>query len=229
MSALYLIRHGQASFGAADYDVLTARGEAQSRALGRHLARALPTLDVVLTGPARRHRDTCRLALEAARAEGASVPEPTVLDGLDEFPGVELWNRTLPELETIDHELAALVRGGLPSDPRELERAAARATARLTDLWASGALDHHGLERFDDFDARVRGALDQLIAHCGRGVRVTAFTSAGPIAIAVRRALDLSIPHTLKIMRAVANASLSELRYREAELGLVSFNLALGP
>ena len=31
MSAVYLIRHGQASFGAADYDRLSERGEQQAR------------------------------------------------------------------------------------------------------------------------------------------------------------------------------------------------------
>jgi broad specificity phosphatase PhoE len=150
-----------------------------------------------------------------------------VVEGLDEFPGVELWNRSRSDLESIDPELAALVRAGIPSDPRELERAMARAAKRLTDLWASGALDHHGLERFDDFDARVRGALDHVIARCDPGVRAAAFTSAGPISIAMRRTLDLSVPRTMEVLRAIANASVTELRYRESELGLVSFNLAL--
>ena len=39
MSAIHLVRHGQASFGADDYDLLSALGERQSRVLGQALAR----------------------------------------------------------------------------------------------------------------------------------------------------------------------------------------------
>ena len=38
MSTLYLIRHGQASYGEADYDRLSPRGIEQARAIGRWAA-----------------------------------------------------------------------------------------------------------------------------------------------------------------------------------------------
>jgi hypothetical protein len=68
---LYLIRHGQASFGAADYDVLSPVGERQSLALGEHLPNwAAP-------GPLRRWRPAPpagyrRLALQACTPAAAS-------------------------------------------------------------------------------------------------------------------------------------------------------------
>ena len=37
MPVIYLIRHGQASFGAENYDALSDAGWEQSRILGRHL------------------------------------------------------------------------------------------------------------------------------------------------------------------------------------------------
>jgi len=43
MSELYLIRHGQASFGTADYDRLSEKGIRQASVLGDHLA----DLDVI--------------------------------------------------------------------------------------------------------------------------------------------------------------------------------------
>ena len=39
MGSIYLIRHGQASFGAENYDVLSPLGYRQSEALGDYLAR----------------------------------------------------------------------------------------------------------------------------------------------------------------------------------------------
>ena len=40
MGQLLLVRHGQASFGAEDYDVLSETGWEQGRRLGAHLVRA---------------------------------------------------------------------------------------------------------------------------------------------------------------------------------------------
>jgi len=37
MSSIYLVRHGQASFGSANYDELSDRGRRQSRILGEYL------------------------------------------------------------------------------------------------------------------------------------------------------------------------------------------------
>ena len=41
MPTVLLVRHGQASFGAADYDVLSDLGRRQAQAAGRELARRL--------------------------------------------------------------------------------------------------------------------------------------------------------------------------------------------
>ncbi|MFP2905716.1 histidine phosphatase family protein [Pyxidicoccus sp. 3LFB2] len=42
MGVVYLVRHGQASFGAADYDQLSETGLAQARVLGETLRPRLP-------------------------------------------------------------------------------------------------------------------------------------------------------------------------------------------
>ena len=61
MGTLYLVRHGQASFGADDYDQLSALGQAQARRLGEYWRESLgPELrfDAVLTGTLRRQLQT---------------------------------------------------------------------------------------------------------------------------------------------------------------------------
>ena len=65
MSAVYLVRHGQASFGAADYDVLSERGQQQAQVLGQALARAQAGFAVVASGDLQRHRQTAQACLEA--------------------------------------------------------------------------------------------------------------------------------------------------------------------
>src|SRR5690348_12748107 len=65
MAVLYLIRHGQASFGLKDYDKLSELGEQQSRVLGESLRDRVPAIDLVVSGAMERHKQTAAIALEA--------------------------------------------------------------------------------------------------------------------------------------------------------------------
>ncbi|MGH6638721.1 MAG: phosphoglycerate mutase family protein, partial [Polaromonas sp.] len=58
MGTLYLVRHGQASFGAADYDVLSALGHQQSLRLGEYFKDKGLTFDAALTGTLNRQIQT---------------------------------------------------------------------------------------------------------------------------------------------------------------------------
>ena len=58
MGHLYLVRHGQASLGAADYDQLSALGAQQSQRLGEHWRAQGITFDAVITGTMKRHAQT---------------------------------------------------------------------------------------------------------------------------------------------------------------------------
>jgi len=64
MGQILLVRHGQASWGAADYDVLSSLGEEQGSAVGAALADVQP--DVVVHGTMLRQRRTAELAAAAA-------------------------------------------------------------------------------------------------------------------------------------------------------------------
>ena len=69
MRELLLIRHGQASFHAEDYDRLSTVGEHQSRELGLWLAACGQVPDLVAIGPRVRHSDTATLCLDAAAVD----------------------------------------------------------------------------------------------------------------------------------------------------------------
>ncbi|MBI3905277.1 MAG: histidine phosphatase family protein, partial [Pseudomonas fluorescens] len=74
MGSIYLIRHGQASFGADDYDVLSPTGIRQAEILGRHLAELGISFDRCLAGDLRRQQHTANSALEQFAAVGLPVP-----------------------------------------------------------------------------------------------------------------------------------------------------------
>ncbi len=85
---LLLVRHGQASFGAADYDVLSDLGRRQADLAGAELRRRGLRDPLVVTGTLRRQVDTAALLGLAA--------EPTVDPRWDEYDHVGLVERYLP-------------------------------------------------------------------------------------------------------------------------------------
>ena len=82
MSLIYLVRHGQASFGAEDYDRLSELGQRQSRWLGEYFAERGLRFSRVLTGTLARQRDTATAILAAMD----QAIEPIVHPGFDEYP-----------------------------------------------------------------------------------------------------------------------------------------------
>ena len=219
MSTIFLIRHGQASFGADEYDVLSELGAAQSRELGRYWARRQFAIDACYRGPRRRHADTAASFVAGAGEAGFSYPEPTTLDGLDEYPAIELLKRWLPRLTAEHPEIASAFGAG--ASKRQFEQ----GFRLVIDKWSRGELETGDLETFEQFQGRVRNALDHIMITEGRKKRVAVFTSGGPIAMAMQRALELSSEIALRTAWVVANGSINEFRYRDpGEFTLVRFN-----
>jgi broad specificity phosphatase PhoE len=158
--SLILVRHGQASYGSADYDRLSPLGEIQSRRVGERLAREQPRVALVCAGPRKRHLQTAQHLIATARALGADYPDPVIDEDLDELPVREL-----------------VLAHGLGPDILQSVIAAVRA-------WATGALAPPGVLTPADFVARVEGAYRRLFPSDGVAVVVT---SGGPIAVSLIR------------------------------------------
>lgn len=220
MSTLYLIRHAQASFGADDYDVLSPLGEEQSRVLGAHVAERGMKLDAVFTGPRKRQVDTASLMRGTANERGGSIPEPVELPELDEYPAFDLFKKWLPRLITDDPQLS----GAMAATGAERRRLMERAIELVSLKWARGELDTGDLETFAAFDQRVNDGLSAVMSRLGRGKRAALVTSGGPISVTMRRALTLAEDTTLRVAWVIANASISEFRFRDDDFSLISFN-----
>lgn len=218
LSTLILIRHGQASFGAANYDVLSELGIRQAQTLGSHLAGREVSLDAIYTGPAERQKDTALHMRTAASEAGTHYPVPTELSELDEYPAFELFKKFLPILRDQDPELASMLSGGNVSSN------ASEVFSRISQKWARGELDTGELETFAAFESRVNQALDEIRSRHGRGVTVGVVTSGGPIAVAVKRCLELAPDKAIAIAWVVVNSAIIELAFSSDRLGLVALN-----
>src|SRR4051812_28359591 len=81
MGVVLLVRHGQASFGAEEYDVLSPAGWEQGRLLGEWLGARGVVPKAVVQGGMRRHRETGEAMSKAARWTIEVGTDP----GWDEF------------------------------------------------------------------------------------------------------------------------------------------------
>ncbi|KAA1424627.1 histidine phosphatase family protein [Mumia zhuanghuii] len=169
MSAIHLVRHGQASFGADDYDQLSERGYAQSTALGQSWEASgyLPTHAVA--GAMKRHAQTAIAALDAAGpSDGYDVDH-----GWDEFPHESVVEAYAPGA------------GTSVTDPKEFQRVFVAAVQR----WMAGERDEEYPEPYAHFTARVLAAFDRLSDSLGKGDSAVVFTSGGPLAIVAAHVL----------------------------------------
>ncbi len=219
MSTLYLIRHGQASFLADDYDVLSERGIEQSRRLGDHVVDHGWSLHAIYTGPRQRQVDTATHMIDRARAGGTDLPDAQQLDAFDEYPFEALMRRALPKLLE-DAELAALW-----NSDGDRRHSMSLFIEKVTAKWSAGELDvGDEIESFQSFHRRVTEGLDEIMQREGRGKSVAVITSGGPISQSVRRALNLDQERTWKTAWVIRNASITEFMYRKDSFSLVSFN-----
>jgi broad specificity phosphatase PhoE len=225
MSVLTLVRHGQASLFAEDYDCLSPLGERQATALGEHWARTGTVFERVYSGPAKRHLRTAELAAEACRSAGLVWPQPVVLTDLDEFPGVALTRRYLPQVAHENPRIGALAEDlrrahGGPDHARAIEL----LFEAFTTMWVRQEFDASEIETWEMFETRVQRGLDEVRNHGAKGAGVAVFSSAGPTAIAVQMAHGLPPLQTLQLAWLVRNSACSEFLFSGERFSLLGFN-----
>lgn len=205
MGTLYLIRHGQASYGEADYDRLSTRGQEQARAVGRWLART--KLDAIYSGPLRRQVQTADFATEAAATLGVTLPPRLELPELAEYPAFEMLQHLVPRLVEVDPKFEAIKTA---PTPRLLDQAFHTILAK----WAGDEWAVDGLERVGAFVARVRSGLNRVLSAASSGGSIACVTSAGPIGVAVGLTFGIPEARMVRTSIVIRNASVTELRFR---------------
>lgn len=207
MQQIVLVRHGQASARARDYDVLSPLGAQQALRLGEHLARRGPRFDAVFCGPRRRQIDTARHLLDAARAAGAALPDAVELPSCDEIPLPAILLEWLPRVAAHDPVARAVAEQRFEHSDDEIRALLGRALA----AWAAGEVRSAAFPDFAAFVARIDGALAHIRGHGGATLLVT---SAGPVATALHLAgHDGAVTPTAvaRLAIAIENASLTRL------------------
>ncbi|MBY6034347.1 histidine phosphatase family protein [Marinobacter daepoensis] len=213
MATIYLVRHGQASFGKENYDQLSPQGWEQGKILGRWLVNKVAPA-AVFGGDLRRHRETVEAITTGF---GADLPDMQVMDGLNEFDHLEVVERLRPEWA--DKQVMARDLASVPKPARAFQQVFEQAMAR----WLSGQHDQEYTETWEGFRQRVTTALDQVIA-LADGSDAIVSTSGGPIAVIAQHLLELSDRKALDMNNVIANTSVSRILYSGPRRSLAVFN-----
>ena len=219
MGSIYLIRHGQASFGADDYDVLSPVGIRQARILGAHLAELELGFDRCLSGDLRRQKDTARHTLARLAEAGLATPALEIDSAFDEFDALGVVRALVPTM--LDDEPEALhILQNAAGNPVEFQRLFSLVIAR----WLGGEHDTLGLQSWTDFLARVQAGLRRILETAGEHERIAVFTSGGTITALVHSITGMPAQQAFELSWHIVNTSLHQLKFRYNEVSLASFN-----
>ena len=205
MGTLYLVRHGQASFGAEDYDQLSALGHKQSVKLGEYFRFKGLEFEAVLTGTLRRHLQTYAGICEG----GGYAMEPLQWPGLNEYDSEAVIGAIHP------HKLEK------PTSP-EMYRHHFRLLRDGLTQWMNGVVSPHGMPSYPDFLHGITSALDHVRKqHAGN---VLIVSSGGPISTAVGHILGTTPETTIELNLRIRNSSLTEFAFTPKRHMLVTYN-----
>jgi broad specificity phosphatase PhoE len=205
MGTLYLVRHGQASFGAADYDQLSPLGRRQCVRLGEYFRGKGLVFDAVVRGSLRRHEQSLAGIVEGL----GQSPTLTVAPGLNEYDSEAL--------------IAAIHADPLsaPASP-EAYRHHFRLLRQGLARWIEGRTAPVGMPSHADFVAAIVAVLDQVRQlHDGNVLLVS---SGGPIATAVAHILDAPQTTAIELNMRIRNSAITEFAFTPKRHMLQVFN-----
>ncbi len=205
MGTIYLVRHGQASFGAADYDKLSDLGTQQSVRLGEYFAARGVDFEAVFTGTLKRHVQTWH-----GIAQGSGLKQyANTWPGLDEYNSQAIIAAIHPqELKT-------------PDSP-DLYKHHFRLLRQGLTQWMRGAIQPEGMPSYAEFVRGITTALDH--ARWQYSGNVLIISSGGPISAAVGHMLGATPEATVELNMHIRNSSVTEFTFSPRRHTLLTYN-----
>ena len=194
MGSLYLIRHGQASFGSQNYDELSPLGHQQGHAVGRALRARGVAPEVVVAGTMQVHA------------------------GVNEFDHENVIEVAEPRYADKALMMAEMAASG---DPR---RAFQSFFQDAVSRWVAGHHDAEYLEPWSVFKLRCVSTLDELVRLTPPKGQAMVFTSGGFISVVCAHLLGLHDTQAFTINWTLANAGITKVNVGRDGLHLLSVN-----
>ncbi|HAU66904.1 MAG TPA: histidine phosphatase family protein [Gammaproteobacteria bacterium] len=223
MASIYLIRHGQASFGQDDYDQLSSLGHEQAKIVGQSLARRIEGFDCVVTGTMQRHQQTADGCLQAFPS---AQPEVWQEGGWNEYDHDDILRGIGDDFVSAQAISKFIARQQNPKQAFE------DALNKAMNRWMSGQYDSDYVESWPYYQQRIHDALNNIVERArsndsGGGARlknVAVFTSGGVISVIAQALLGVSSDKMMHMNWTLMNCAITKLVVSKDRLFVATLN-----
>lgn len=219
MNIIYMIRHGQASFGEDNYDRLSEKGVRQAGILGEHLIDTGLRADALYSWTLQRQQATAKEVISRFKERGIDTPEHSLSEALNELDARAVLVSQIPDMisknPSVKDDLDRIY-----TDDNSFKRIFEEAMLR----WVSGDFEKPGIESWDTFSSKVWDGIRDIMSRHNGGEKVLLFTSGGPIAATMQKHLGLSNEHAIRLSWQVVNTSVTRFVYNSSGIALAGFN-----
>ncbi len=215
MASIYLIRHGQASFGSENYDQLSPLGLRQADLTGEFLSQIGVQFDAAYAGRLSRQQETGERVL-ASQAAPCALVEDVRFNEVDNDAQVKAL---LPGLCEQDEGLAEIVAKGLSSS-KDYQK----VIDAVFNAWVSPSCPELETESWAHYRDNVEAAVRDIMVTVGSGKTTAVFTSGGTIATAVGLVVGVAADGFYQFYEPVMNCSITRLFYSRSRVSLSNFN-----
>ena len=215
MADLLIIRHGQASFGADNYDQLSTLGQRQADLTGEFLSQSGVHFSAAFSGDLSRQRETGERIL----AQLEDAPSLVIDPRLNEVQTDEQIAVMTPLLCEQDPRFATLL-----ADMNKDSKSFQKIIETVFNYWVSPNCQVAGIQSWQDYSAGVVSAFEAARASAESGSTSAIFTSGGTIATLVAHVLGLSADRVYEFYEPVFNCSITRLIFNSRKCSLSTFN-----
>jgi len=215
MADLLIIRHGQASFGADNYDQLSTLGQRQADLTGEFLSQSGVHFTAAFSGDLSRQRETGERIL----AQLEDAPSLVIDPRLNEVQTDEQMAVMTPLLCEQDPRFATLI-----ADMNKDSKSFQKIIETVFNYWVSPNCQVAGIQSWQDYSAGVVSAFEAARASAESGSTSAIFTSGGTIATLVGHVLGLSADRVYEFYEPVFNCSITRLIFNSRKCSLSTFN-----
>ena len=205
MASIYLIRHGQASFGQDDYDCLSTIGTEQASHLGADLLRRGIQFDKVIVGGMLRHQQTAEGCLKAMQIGEALGNEMTINADWNEYDHQDILSKLNPDYASAN---------GVKQHPMQHKNPNIALQNLLNSAFSRWIKNDHA-EQYNEswtvYQARVQRALQTTVEQAGDGKNIAVFSSGGPIALLSQMLLQIPAGKLMDLNWTLVNCGISKI------------------
>ena len=215
MASIYLIRHGQASFGAENYDQLSALGQRQADVTGQYLQTIGLSIDAAYSGSLSRQLETAHRVMAGLDFQGKIETD----ERFNEINNDEQVKALLPKLTAQDEALADIASRGMKSS-KDYQK----IIAAVFNAWVDPDCEASDITPWSSYRDGVRDAIANIIRSVGSGKNTAVFTSGGTIATAVGLVTGVGHAGFYQFYEPVMNCSITRFIYSGSRISLSNFN-----